>query len=57
MLSDQATLICHDEGNPDEGSEVEDEFTPVLSSKIINKKVGDAEPTLNEYKALIRLPK
>ena len=43
----------HDEGNPDEGTEVEDEFTPVLSSKIINKKVGDAEPTLDEYKALI----
>ena len=43
----------HDEGNPEEGTEVEDEFTPVLSSKIINKKVGDAEPTLDEYKALI----
>ena len=43
----------HDEGNPEEGAEVEDEFTPVLSSKIINKKVGDAEPTLDEYKALI----
>ena len=25
----------------------------MLSSKIINKKVGDAEPTLDEYKALI----
>ena len=43
----------HDEGHPEEGTEVEDEFTPVLSSKIINKKVGDAEPTLDEYKALI----
>ncbi|ASS37436.1 FMN-binding protein [Mogibacterium pumilum] len=43
----------HDNFNPEEGTEVEDEFTPVLSSKIINKKVGDAEPTLDEYKALI----
>lgn len=42
-----------DEGNPEEGSEVEEEFKPELSSKIINKKVGDAEPTLEEYKALI----
>ena len=40
----------HDGDNPDE---VEDEFTPELSTKIINKKVGDAEPTLEEYQALI----
>ena len=43
----------HDDVNPEDGTEVEDEFKPVLSSKIINKKVGDAEPTLDEYKALI----
>ena len=40
----------HDGDNPDE---VEDEFKPELSTKIINKKVGDAEPTLEEYQALI----
>ena len=40
----------HDGDNHDE---VDDEFKPELSTKIINKKVGDAEPTLEEYQALI----
>ena len=40
----------HDGDNPDE---VEDEFKPELSTKIINKKVGDAEPPLEEYQSLI----
>ena len=43
----------NDEGNPEEDNEVEDEFKPELSTKIINKKVGDAEPTIDEYRALI----
>ncbi len=43
----------HDDVNPEDGTEVEDEFKPVLSSKIINKKVGMPSQLLMNTRLLI----